>query len=150
MCLRPLHRGEGNASTCPALRYGGSQSCLLPERAAKSPSKVKRAPDAWLALDTVGDSFEATHLKSRCQSQKPTVSIEQLVDEIDLLAPESVARPATRILLALQALGTSVYSPDRDLCHMVEPAMLVNKVLAGYTTERNRFVAAAKSDLGTA
>lgn len=79
-----------------------------------------------------------------------TTAIEQLADEIDLLAPEPVGGAATRLLVAVLALGSYAYDADRDLRHMVEPLVSFNEVMAGYTAERNRFLAAAKSDLGTA
>ena len=79
----------------------------------------------------------------------PTTAIEQLADEIDLLAPEAVGGAATRLLVAVVALGRYAYDTDRDLRHMIEPLVSFNEAMAGYTVERNRFLAAAKTDLGT-
>lgn len=80
---------------------------------------------------------------------EPTTAIEKLADEIDLLAPESVGGAATRMLVAVIALGMYAYDADRDLRHMIEPLAPFNEAMAGYTVERNRFLAAAKTDLGT-
>lgn len=52
---------------------------------------------------------------------EPTTAIEQLANEIDLLAPESVGRAATRLLVAVIALGSYAYDADRDVRHMIEP-----------------------------
>lgn len=79
----------------------------------------------------------------------PTTAIEQLADEIDLLAPAAVGGAATRLLIAVIGLGQYAYDADRDLRHMIEPLVPFNEVMAGYTVERNRFLAAAKIDLGT-
>lgn len=78
-----------------------------------------------------------------------TTAIEQLADEIDLLAPESVGAAATRMVIAVIALSGYAYVASRDLRHMLDPVVPINEVLAGYTGERNRFVSAAKADLGT-
>ena len=80
---------------------------------------------------------------------EPTTDIEQLADEIELLAPAPVGAAATRLLVAVVAIGRYAYDADRDLRHMIEPLVAFNEALAGYTVERNRFLVAAKTDLGT-
>jgi hypothetical protein len=47
------------------------------------------------------------------------------------------------------ALGRYAHSADRDLRHMIEPLVAFNEVVVVYTVERNRFLVATKTELGT-
>jgi len=81
---------------------------------------------------------------------EPTTATEQLTGEIELLAPAPVGGAATRLLVAVVALGRYAHSADRDLRHMIEPLVAFNEVVVVvYTVERNRFLVATKTELGT-
>jgi hypothetical protein len=81
-------------------------------------------------------------------SLSPTTELEQLADEIDLLASESVGGPATRLVISVIALASYAYNPNRQGPRM-EALLPINEAMARYTQDRSLFLAAAKADLGT-
>lgn len=114
-----------------------------------------RIVDDWVRTITMQHTIAVSMMHGDASEKDmptlgPTTAIEQLTDEIDLLAPKSVARHAAGMLVAIFGLGKYAYDAERDLRHMIEPAVPFREAMVGYAQERNRFLAAAKSDLGTA
>ncbi len=113
-----------------------------------------RLVDDWVRTLALQHTIAGAMMRGDASEQdmptlEPTTAIEQLADEIDLLAPDSVGRAATRLLVSVIALGSYAYDSGRDLRHMIEPLVSFNEAMAGYTVERNQFLAAAKHDLDT-
>jgi hypothetical protein len=79
-----------------------------------------------------------------------TNTLNRLAAEVRLLAPEPVSDPATRMVDAVGSLIGFVYlSNHADVRAAVERKPQFDEATARYVAERDRFVRAAKSDLGT-
>jgi hypothetical protein len=79
----------------------------------------------------------------------PTTTIEQLTNEIDLLAPSVVGGAALELCASVLLLGA--YSDAGTPAELIMAKQLIplGPALAGYRLHRSEFVNAAKNDLGT-
>lgn len=80
----------------------------------------------------------------------PTSDIEQLAEEIELLASKAVSGPAMRLAVAVRDMVmTYQFRPDRPVTDMFDQDSGHNGARLERRDARAAFVAAAKADLGT-